>query len=64
MSIKLMDNVVCNELPVIFQLFYGLIFYSVYRPIYIHYHLYLYPFHVYKMAEKTSSEYTAKAYAF
>ncbi len=29
MSLKLMGNVVCNELPVLFLLFYGLIFYSV-----------------------------------
>ncbi len=29
MSVKLMDNVVCNEMPVFFILFYGLIFYGV-----------------------------------
>ncbi len=28
-SIKLMDNVVCNELPVLFLLFHGFNFYSV-----------------------------------
>ncbi len=37
MSVKSMDNVMCNELPVLFLLFYIFIFYSVVGVLFVFY---------------------------